>query len=229
MNERILIVAAHPDDEVLGCGGTIAKHSAAGDIVQILIVAEGVTSRGQSDDRQSEGLKLRSLMHASERAAVILGAQKPIFLGLPDNRMDSMDRLDIIKEIEAVIDRYCPSRIYTHHAGDLNVDHRRVHEAVVTATRPTPGCKVGTILTFEVQSSTEWQSPASGPSFRPSFYVDISDHLKQKLDALKVYDMEMREWPHARSLKAAEFNTRLRGSQIGRDAAEAFMLIRQVV
>ena len=142
--------------------------------------------------------------------------------------MDSFDRLDLIKRIEECIDLYKPEVVYVHHAGDVNVDHRRLHEAVVTACRPTPGHPVRRILSFEVASSTEWQPPGSASAFQPNWFVDISDHWQKKLEALKAYSSEMRPWPHARSLEAVEHLARWRGAQVGVEAAEAFCLLRQL-
>ena len=136
---KILIVAAHPDDEVLGCGGTIARHADACDQVQVLIVAEGATSRQQQRDRNQATDELSALAQAAQQAGTILGAQGVELLDLPENRLDSLDLLDLIKLIEERIAHHQPQVVYVHHAGDVNVDHRRLHEAVVTACRPTPG------------------------------------------------------------------------------------------
>ena len=226
---RVLVVAAHPDDEVLGCGGTIARHADAGDQVQVLIVAEGATSRQAQRDRAQVGDKLSVLAKAAQMAGSILGAEGVDLLDFPDNRLDSLDRLDLIKQIEERIDFYQPQLVYVHHVGDVNVDHRRLHEAVVTACRPMPGHCVKRILSFEVPSSTEWQPPGSAPSFSPNWFVDISEQWQRKCDALMVYSSEMRPWPHARSMEALEHLARWRGSQVGVDAAEAFCLLRQLL
>ena len=226
---RILIVAAHPDDEVLGCGGTIARHADAGDQVQVLIVAEGATSRQQQRDRVQATDELSALAQAAQQAGAILRAQGVELLDLPDNRLDSLDRLDLIKQIEERIDRHQPQVVYVHHAGDVNVDHRRLHEAVVTACRPTPGQPVRRLLSFEVASSTEWQPPGSAPPFQPNWFVDISAQWPRKREALVAYASEMRPWPHARSLEALEHLARWRGAQVGVEAAEAFCLLRQLV
>ena len=229
MSESILVVAAHPDDEVLGCAGTIARHADAGDQVQVLIVAEGATSRQQQRDREQVGVELSALAQAAHKAGAILGAAGVELLDLPDNRLDSLDRLDVIKQIEERINRYEPQVVYVHHAGDVNVDHRRLHEAVVTACRPTPGHVVKRLLSFEVASSTEWQPPGSAPAFQPNWFVDISDQWERKREALMAYSSEMRDWPHARSLEALKHLARWRGAQVGVEAAEAFCLLRQLV
>ena len=228
MNKNILVVAAHPDDEVLGCGGTIAKHASKGDHVQILIVAEGATSRQIQRDRDAVKDDLEKLEEASKSAAKILGAKGVKILDFPDNRLDSLDRLDLTKAVEEEIKEYQPETIYVHHAGDVNIDHRRLHETVVTACRPIPGQRVRRILSFEVASSTEWQTTGSAPSFQPNWFVDISDQWKQKEKALLQYINEMRPWPHARSLRAVEHLARWRGAQVGAEAAEAFCLLRQI-
>ena len=229
MADSVLVVAAHPDDEVLGCGGTIARHADAGDQVQVLIVAEGATSRHEQHNRLQAGDELSALAQAAQTAGLILGATGVELLDLPDNRLDSLDRLDLIKRIEERIDRHQPQVVYVHHAGDVNVDHRRLHEAVVTACRPTPGHLVQRLLSFEVASSSEWQPPGSAPTFQPNWFVDISAQWPRKREALAAYASEMRPWPHARSLKALEHLARWRGAQVGVEAAEAFCLLRQLV
>lgn len=229
MAESVLVVAAHPDDEVLGCAGTIARHAEAGDHVQVLILAEGATSRQQQRDRCEASAELSSLARAAQKAGTILGAAGVELLDFPDNRLDSLDRLDLIKCIEVRMERHMPSVVYVHHAGDVNVDHRRLHEAVVTSCRPTPGQPVRRLLSFEVASSTEWQTPGSAPAFQPNWFVDISLQLPLKLEALAAYSSEMRPWPHARSLEGLECLARWRGAQVGVEAAEAFCLLRQLV
>ena len=228
-SRQVIVVAAHPDDEVLGCGGTIARHADSGDQVHVLIVAEGSTSRQQKRDRSQVGDELSALAKAAQAAGSILGAASVELLDLPDNRLDSLDRLDLIKRIEECVERHQPECVYVHHAGDVNVDHRRLHEAVVTACRPTPGHVVKSLLSFEVASSTEWQPPGSAPAFQPNWFVDISAQWERKKEALSTYLSEMRDWPHARSLKAVEHLARWRGAQVGVEAAEAFCLLRQLV
>ena len=226
---RILVVAAHPDDEVLGCGGAIARHADSGDQVQVLIVAEGSTSRQQERDRAQVRDELSALAKAAHTAGSILGATSVELLDLPDNRLDSLDRLDLIKRIEQRVECHQPECVYVHHAGDVNVDHRRLHEAVVTACRPMPGHVVKRLLSFEVASSTEWQPSGSATAFQPNWFVDISEQWERKREALVAYSSEMRQWPHARSLEAVEHLARWRGAQVGVEAAEAFCLLRQLV
>ena len=227
--KKVLVIAAHPDDEVLGCGGTIARHSDAGDHVEILIVAEGATSRQPQRDRLDAAKELSALGKAAKSAGSILGAAGVELLDFPDNRLDSLDRLDLIKTIEERIELHKPEVIYFHHIGDVNIDHRRLHEAVVTASRPMPDQCVKQLLSFEVASSSEWQTPGSAPPFLPNWFVNISDQWERKQEALAAYASEMRQWPHARSFEALEHLARWRGAQVGVESAEAFCLLRKVL
>jgi LmbE family N-acetylglucosaminyl deacetylase len=219
---RVLCVAAHPDDEVLGCGGTLARHAAAGDEVHVCLVAEGLTSRIKG----GSAADLADLAAAARRADALLGVRETVLLGLPDNRLDEMARLDVIQRIEQVLARVQPEVVYTHAACDLNLDHQIVHEAVLTACRPLPDQGVKRILCFEVPSSTEWRGAGSAPAFVPNWFVDISATLAAKRAALGEYAGEMRPWPHARSIEACEHLARWRGASVGVVAAEAFMLAR---
>lgn len=216
----VLVVAAHSDDEALGCGGTISRHVAEGDTVYAVFLADGVSSRncGSCSDQDDR-------MAAAEQARQVLGIYKNYYLGLPDNRLDSLPLLDVIQPLERVISEVKPEIIYTHHYGDLNVDHQITHQAVMTACRPMPGSYLKEIYTFEVMSSTEWAASNESPFF-PNYYVDIGNYLDVKLKALNMYIMEMREEPHSRSIKHIEYLARHRGSTVGVIAAEAFMAIR---
>jgi LmbE family N-acetylglucosaminyl deacetylase len=226
---NILVVAAHPDDEVLGCGGAIAKHTQNGDQVHILILAEGATSRNLEHDRRLFQSELSALETAAHQASKVLGANSLSLHDFPDNRMDSCDLLDIIKTIEQTIDQYQPQIVYTHHSGDVNIDHQLIHQATVTACRPIPKQTVQTLLFFEIPSSTEWQTSGSASPFIPNWFVDISETLECKLKALEFYQSEMRPYPHPRSLEAVEFLARWRGATIGVRAAESFMLGRHLM
>ena len=227
MSETIAIIAAHPDDEVLGCGGVALKHARRGDSVHILIMAEGLTSRDLRRDAEGRAADLKNWEETARRAGALLGAKSVELAGLPDNRMDSVDLLDIVKVVEGFLGPLRPDRIYTHHGGDLNIDHRLTHQAVVTATRPQ-GHPIPTLLFFEVPSSTEWSVPGSNPPFLPNWHEDIGDCLEGKLEALQVYSGELRPWPHPRSLEGVRDLARLRGAQVAVPAAESFMLGRLV-
>lgn len=224
---NVLVIAAHPDDEILGCGGTIARHVNNGDNVSVVIMAQGITSRNEGDTSEQEKA-INALTETAKKANACLGVTELCFLGLPDNQMDTVSRLNITQHVERLIETYRPECVYTHHSGDVNVDHRRVHEAVVTACRPQPDRSVKRLLFFEVPSSTEWQPPGSAPAFNPNWFNDISTTLPTKLKALEVYECEMREWPHSRSVKALAHLAHWRGATVGVDAAEAFMLGRQI-
>jgi len=223
---NILVVAAHPDDEVLGCGGSMARWSREDHEVHVLIMAEGATSRDAQRNRGERSEELAGLELAAKEAGRILGVSSVTLLDMPDNRMDSLDRLDVIKAIEREIDKVKPEMVVTHHAGDVNIDHRIIHEAVVTACRPQPVSCVRRVQSFEVPSSTEWQPAGSAPQFNPNCFVDISQTLELKMKALEIYNSEMREWPHSRSLQAVEHLARWRGASVGCEAAEAFQLLR---
>lgn len=224
MDRSILIIAAHPDDEVLGCGGTIIKLARQGATIHVAFLADGVLSRhNESSELQAE---LDSRRLAAQKACEILGSKTVYFGEFPDNRMDTIALLDIVMVVEKLIIKYQPDMIFTHHVGDLNIDHRRTHEALITACRPQLGSPVKTILCFEVPSSTEWQTPGSAPSFTPNWFEDISETLDCKLEALDAYATELRHWPHPRSSRSVEYLARWRGSTIGVEAAEAFILSR---
>lgn len=224
--KSILVLAAHPDDEVLGCGGTIAKLADGGAIVHVAFLADGVFSRAGDQTKQQERLRNRRV--AAQEACNILGVKSVSFGDFPDNRMDTIALLDITKAVEELIAEHQPNTVFTHHVGDVNIDHRRMHEAVVTACRPQLDHPVKTLLCFEVPSSTEWQLPGSAPVFAPNWFINISDTLSRKLAALDAYAAELRNWPHPRSRQGVEHLAHWRGVTVGVDAAEAFMLGRQL-
>lgn len=225
--KTVLVFAAHPDDEVLGCGATMARHTENGDAVHAVILAQGIFSRG-TEGEGSADKELFDLHRAAHAANDILGVATIDLHDFPDNEMDSISRLKVIKYVEEMIAKYEPNIIYTHHAGDLNVDHQRVHDAVMTACRPLPNSRLETILLFEVASSTEWQPPGSRLPFQPNWFVDVKDTFEKKMEALRAYSMEMREFPHPRSFEGLEALARWRGASCGAQYAESFMLARQV-
>lgn len=228
MAKKILVVAAHPDDEVLGVGGTILRHTAEGDTVRILLLAEGLTSRADTRDTAVCREALDALHTNTQRVARALGAECAELCKFPDNRMDSIMLLDVVKPIEHMIDKYHPDVVYTHHGGDVNVDHQRTHEAVVTACRALPGQCVNELYFFETPSSTEWQMMRADRAFLPALYVDVAATLAKKLDVLHLYDSEMRSFPHTRSYEAVEALAHWRGATAGLTAAEAFEVGRVV-
>jgi len=225
---NVLVVAAHPDDEVLGCGGSMAKWSKLGYKVNVIILSEGSTSRDKKRNRKNHKEYLYELSICARNACQILGVQSVELLDYPDNRMDKVDLLDIVKTVEAFIEKLKPKIVVTHHSGDLNIDHQIIHQAVMTACRPLPGQTVKRILSFEVPSGTEWQSQSNNRPFVPNWYEDINESLKMKIKALEAYSSEMREWPHSRSIRAVEYLAKWRGASVGVEAAEAFMLLREI-
>ena len=218
----VLVVAAHPDDEVLGCGGTIAKHVANGDRVNVIFMTNGVGSRNEDLDDGHQR------MLVSRNASKILGTPFPEFCSFPDNQMDSVPLLEVAKAVEELVSYLNPEIIYTHHVGDLNIDHQITHKAVVTACRPQPDFCVKEIYAFEVLSSTEWQTPGLMP-FIPNVFVDITDFIMTKIDALEAYSDEMRQPPHSRSIDTSIKLSEVRGSSVGVRHAEAFSLVRLIV
>lgn len=226
MTETVLIVAAHPDDEVLGVGGTAARHADAGHSVHVLILAEGATARSSKPPEEQSADERQALQAAAKAAAVLLGTQPPRFAALPDNRLDSLDLLDVVKTIETHLYEIAPTIVYTHHGGDLNIDHRITHRATLTACRPLPDQSVRALYTFETLSSSEWGSSEQGAPFRSLHFVDIATTLERKMAALRCYEQEMRMFPHARSYKAVQAQAQLRGAQSGLLAAESFNVIR---
>lgn len=218
---KVLAFVAHPDDEVLGAGGTLARHAQRGDEVHIAFLTDGVGARG------AENAATKRRADAAKQAAGHLGAREPRFLGFPDNRLDGVALLDVVKAVEAIVNDVEPHTIYTHHAGDLNIDHVICHRAVMTACRPLPGSSVRRIFAMEVVSSTEWAPEGSG-AFIPSRFVDISATLATKQRALAAYAEEMRAFPHPRSQEAIKALEQWRGAAAGLSCAEAFMVLRDI-
>ncbi|MDR1349666.1 MAG: PIG-L family deacetylase [Zoogloeaceae bacterium] len=226
MSETILVVAAHADDEVLGCGGTLARHAQEGDMVHVVFLADGVGSRSFTPP-SARCRELQERKNAAVEAQRILGIQSAHYLDFPDNRLDSLPLLDIVQALESVLKKIAPQVIYTHHHGDLNIDHRIAHEAVLTACRPQPGESVQAIYAFEVMSATEWNAPAAEP-FLPQMHVNIAPFLDKKIAALTAYHEEMRAPPHSRSLEHLRALAVHRGMSAGVEAAEAFMVVRML-
>ena len=223
VNRTVVVFAAHPDDDILGCGGTIAKLAQNGSKVHVVFLADGESSRDDIED--IDNLILQRKQNA-KKALKILGCDSIDFLDFPDNRLDSLDLLDVVKSIERFIDEYKPNIIFTHYAYDLNIDHQITHYAVVTACRPKPEFCVEELLFFEVPSSTEWNLLKA---FMPNYFVDISSTLSLKLDALNAYKNEIKSFPHPRSIKAIESLSYYRGSLSGCKAAEAFIIGRKII
>lgn len=224
--ERIFVVAAHPDDELLGVGGTIRRLVNKGVEARAVIMAEGITSRAERRE-EADKKELSLLKFDATNAAEIVGYRSIEFCGLPDNRMDGIDLLDIIKIVSRYVDRYKPDTIFTHHHGDLNIDHRITCEAVLTACRPVGKYYVKRIYAFETPSSSEWNYNYVEP-FKPNLYYDISETIKSKIRAMECYKSESRDYPHPRSEEALIALAQYRGSNVGTKFAESFMIVREV-
>lgn len=223
----VLVIAAHPDDEVLGCGGTIARLAAQGHEVHIGILGEGLTSR--SPERATADREQLQRLHArAEDVGRLLGARGVTLAGLPDNQFDTVPLLQVTKIIEGWVQALRPSRVYTQHGGDLNIDHVVTYRATMTATRPVAGGVVKALYAYEVASSTEWAFARFEPMFRPNVFVDISSTLDRKIEAMSLYDTELRRFPHPRSLENLRAAAARWGATAGLTAAEPFELIRLI-
>jgi LmbE family N-acetylglucosaminyl deacetylase len=225
--EKILVVAAHPDDEVLGCGGTMRRLIEAGNEVYSLILSDGTTSRhSNKNDEVINEIKAR--LQDSLAANKVIGYKNTFFCEFTDNSFDKEGLLNIVKVVEKYINQIKPEVIFTHHYGDLNIDHQLTFKAVQTAARPMLECPVREIYCFETFSATEWNF-LSTDKFTPNYFVNIENTLKDKLEAMKCYKSELRKFPHPRSLEALETAAKRWGTVVGCSYAEAFELIRKVV
>ncbi|MCB1006610.1 MAG: PIG-L family deacetylase [Acidimicrobiales bacterium] len=223
----VLVVAAHPDDEILGCGATMAKRAASGEAVDVLILGEGSTARAAS--RETGDQRLVDRLRADCRSAAdAVGVRDVVLEGLPDNRFDTVALLDVVKLVEREIEARRPTTVLCQHGGDVNVDHRTVFQAVLAATRPVPGHPVREVLAFEVGSSTEWAFGALAPPFRPMVFEDVTGFLDAKVAALRCYPSELRAFPHPRSPEALRAAAARWGSAVGVAAAEAFAPVRLI-
>ncbi len=223
MSKKILIVAAHPDDEVLGCFGTVARLIQEGYGAYTLILGEGKTSRDEERQVENKKDEITVLNDEIHNANNTIGIKKVFVESFPDNRFDSVDLLDIIKVISKVKDEVKPDIIFTHYEHDLNIDHQITYKAVVTATRPMRDECVKEIYSFEILSSTEWNYPIS---FSPDTYYNISNTLDLKIKAMKEYASELCAYPHPRSLEGIDLNAKYQGMRVGKKAVEAFKSIR---
>ena len=212
----VLVVSPHGMDEALGCGGTMARHARAGDRVEILVLF----GDGSGMDA---GRRI-----AAPQAAAALGSGSPRFAGFPENRSDTIPLIELIKAVERAVKELCPDVVYVTHGGNLNIDHQNAYKAVLTAIRPLPGQTVKEILAYEILSSTEWASRDQGQPFLPTCFVDITDTLAAKLEALRAYGAEMREAPHSRSYEGVQALAVSRGHGVGVGAAEAFSVVRMM-
>ena len=226
--KKIMVVAAHPDDEILGCGGTLIKLRKQGYNVQCIFLADGESSRNIKDkNKLLKNIKNRE--YQASKVSKLLKFKRPKFFRLPDNKIDSIPLIKIIKIIEKEIKIFKPSIIFTHSQADLNVDHSLLCKAVLTATRPFSKTFVKKIASFEVASNSELYFSNNKKFFRPNLFCDITKEIKLKLRALKIYKNEIRKAPHARSIKGLENLAKYRGSQSGTKFSEAFEFLRDII
>ncbi|NIT59123.1 MAG: PIG-L family deacetylase [Aliifodinibius sp.] len=219
---QILVIAAHPDDEVLGCGGTAARFVQEGHTVTPIILCENVSVRY---DPNMQGY----LEECAMNSAKLLGLSQPIFLRMPDQKLDTYSALEMAQILEKAIREFQPQIVFTHHGGDINKDHQIIFEATLVAARPTPTNGVRTVYTYETVSSTEWATPDYYARFNPNTFFDVSATIEPKLEAFKQYTSELREYPHPRSLEGLELRAKDWGARVGMRAAEAFQLIRTLI
>lgn len=229
-NKRILIVVAHPDDELLGLGATMHKLiQEYGVQTHVIILGEGITSRSETRDEERWMDELEIHKRNIREAQKSIGYHSVSTYDFPDNRFDAVNLLDIIKVIEKEKSDFKPDVVFTHHGGDLNIDHRRTFEAVVTAFRPMESEQLNTIITFETPSGTEWQSSSDPRTFRPNLYISHKEkNLEAKIKGMESYEFEKRPFPHPRSPEALRIQAQRWGVSIGRSFAEAFQIIRIV-
>jgi len=226
MKGKVLIIAAHPDDEILGCGGTVARLANEGAKVYTLLLGQGVAARHDSRDKtecQDHIAKLKKYMYTANET---IGAQEVFSFDFPDNKFDTVALLDIVKTVEKVKNDIKPDVIFSHYEKDLNVDHQITYKAVITATRPLPNETVREIYTFEVPSSTEWAYPLS---FSPNTFFDITNTIELKIKALECYKSEVESFPHPRSAESVHSNAKCWGTKVGLKYAEAFKCIRRII
>lgn len=221
--KKILVIVAHPDDEILGCGGTVARLVKEGYYAYSLILGEGITSRDEKRNRPAREEDIKKLKKEAQAANRIIGVKETFTYDFPDNKFDTVPFLDIVKVVEKIKNRIKPSIIFTHYEKDLNIDHRLTYQAVITATRALPSETTKEIYSFEILSSTEWNFPLT---FSPDVFFDIDTTLNYKLKALERYESEIRNFPHPRSLKGIKLNAEYWGMCTGLRYAECFKLIR---
>lgn len=220
-----LVIAAHPDDEALGAGGTISRLRREGSRVRVMFLADGETSRENLSMVEAQG-RVEKRHACAMAAARLSGFEVAGFLDLPDNRLDSIDLLDVVQPIEKEIRDFAPRTVLTHAPTDLNVDHKIAAKATLTATRPLESSSVMNVLYFETLSSTEWSFGSAGRQFEPNFYVDVTNDLDLKVQLLSCYESELRRAPHPRSPEVVRAMATRRGSEAGFVAAEAFQVAR---
>ncbi len=221
---NVLVIGAHPDDEILGCGGTMARHVENGDNVFVAILAWGVASRYTPDMIE---IQKSRVMQASN----IIGVKETVFFGIggSERRFDEFPFIDVIRPLEDCIDRFRPDIIYTHHRGDSNTDHQITFKATVSAARTLRKFVVKKFLCYETLSSTDQAPPFLEYAFMPNVFVNIEPYLERKIEAMSCYKSELHPYPHPRSLESIRFQAKVWGHKSACEAAEAFILVREIL
>lgn len=229
--KRIMVVVAHPDDEVLGLGASMHRLIKQFKVnVHVVILGEGITSR--SEKRDTALWKKELVKHKANivKAQKAIGYHSVNVYDLPDNRFDTVALLDIIKVIEKEKAQFKPDIIFTHHGGDLNIDHQRTFEAVITACRPMENEGVKSIFTFETPSGTEWRASTDPRHFIPNMFIEVGpEDVDAKIKAIESYDFEKRPYPHPRSAEALKIVAERLGITVGSKFAEAFCVVRTIL
>lgn len=230
-NKRILVVVAHPDDELLGLGATMHKLiKEHGVTAKAIILGEGITSRSDVRDPKLWEEELKIHRGNIEKARQCIGYAEVVPYNFSDNRFDSHALLDIIKVVEKEKEAFQPDIIFTHNGSDLNIDHQMTFQAVMTATRPMEGEVVRTVITCETPSASEWQATSNADHFAPNMYFAVSEEdMQAKKDAMNCYEFESRKFPHPRAVESLDALAKYRGVQVGCERAEAFQIIRHLM
>ena len=219
---NVLVIAAHPDDEVLGCGGVMARHAAQGDEVHVLVATRGIPEIYAPESIEETRLELKA-------AHELLKVTETHFLDFPAPKLDMVPGHELADGIKNVIYRVRPETVYLPHGGDIHLDHRAVYMAALVAARPASDCPVRQLLCYETLSETEWAPTTGGGIFVPTVFVNITDYLEIKLQAMACYRTQLKEPPHSRSLDAIKSLATLRGATVGFFAGEAFALERRII
>lgn len=222
MNGRILVVAPHPDDEVLGVGGTLARATASGGETFVVIVTRGFPP-------EFDPVQIARGRAEATQAHALLGVRETFALDFPAASVDSVPHRELNAELKRVVHQVRPDWLFIPFPGDIHIDHQRIALSSLVAVRPSAGWSPPSTYAYETLSETNWNAPYLSPAFHPNTFVDITAHLETKVHAMQTYASQIRPFPHERSVEAVRALAMLRGSTVGRNAAEAFVLIRQTL
>lgn len=225
--KKVLVIAAHPDDEVLGMGGTIVKLVKEGCVVDVLIVTDGSSSQYRDSDHLAEIIEAKKL--ETRNCADVLGVRDIYYGGLPDMKLDCTPHVDVNQAIEKVIDKIQPDTVFTHFWGDVNMDHQNVYKSTLVTVRPVLRQVVRELYCYRVPSSTEWTPNKADTMFMPNYFVDIEQYAEQKYKAFACYSTELRDYPHPRSVQYLRETDKAAGLRVGMLAAEEFVMLRKLV